>query len=345
MADSDRNVSLKIVHQLDRALWRSVYRHPGSSIFHTPEMFEVFSRVSGYTPQLWAAIDGEENLLALFLPLQITLFDGLLRRLTTRAVAYGSVLYDPSLAGQVALKRLLDAYNERVKRQLLFTELRNVSDMGAVQSVLSSCGFAYAEHLNYLIDLDRSPEAIMQGFGSRTRKQIRRALRQHQVVIETLTSRDQLGGWYEVMQQTYRRNQVPLADRSLFESAFDVLYPKDMILFSAARVGDVYAAVSVELLYKDVIYGWYGGTDRVYGNLYPNELLTWHILEWGAQNGFRVYDFGGAGKPEEEYGVRNFKAKFGGDLVGFGRNTCVHSPLLLKLSTLGYEMYRCLSWR
>ena len=53
-----------------------------------------------------------------------------------------------------------------------------------------------------------------------------------------------------------------------------------------------------------------------------------------------VYDFGGAGKPDEEYGVRDFKAKFGGNLVNFGRNVFVHNPMLLKLSRHGYEVYR-----
>jgi serine/alanine adding enzyme len=67
-------------------------------------------------------------------------------------------------------------------------------------------------------------------------------------------------------------------------------------------------------------------------------------LEWGVENGYRVYDFGGAGKPDEEYGVRDFKAKFGGKLVCYGRNVYVHSQVRLELSKLGYTIYRALSW-
>jgi lipid II:glycine glycyltransferase (peptidoglycan interpeptide bridge formation enzyme) len=93
-------------------------------------------------------------------------------------------------------------------------------------------------------------------------------------------------------------------------------------------------------VYKDVIYGWYGGMDRAYSKYTPNELLMWHILSWGMENGYRVYDFGGAGKPDEEYGVRDFKAKFGGELVCFGRNTCIHAPFRLRLSQFGYNVYR-----
>lgn len=66
----------------------------------------------------------------------------------------------------------------------------------------------------------------------------------------------------------------------------------------------------------------------------------WHVLNWGATHGMAVYDFGGAGRPDEEYGVREFKAKFGGELVSFGRNRLVHAPTLLQLSTIGYGLYR-----
>jgi serine/alanine adding enzyme len=38
--------------------------------------------------------------------------------------------------------------------------------------------------------------------------------------------------------------------------------------------------------------------------------------------------------------VRDFKAKFGGELVCFGRNTCVHAPGALWLSKQGYRLLR-----
>jgi len=89
-----------------------------------------------------------------------------------------------------------------------------------------------------------------------------------------------------------------------------------------------------------VIYGWYGGVDRAYSSYTPSEFITWHILKWGSENGYLTYDFGGAGSPNEKYGVRDFKAKFGGRLVSYGRNTCVHDPVLLQISTAGYNIIR-----
>lgn len=330
---------MDVVRQLDEHRWREfVDGHPLGNVFHTPEMFQVFSRAKNYRPEIWAVTD-QDHVLALLLPVRVTLMNGL-KSLTTRAIVYGSVLWSPSDEGRQALARLLETYVRQTKGSFLFTELRNLVCLEEVQPVLQQSGFAYEPHLNYLIDLNRSPEAVFASIGRRTRKNIRRGLRRSSVVVEEIDSREQIGICYGLLDQTYRAANVPLADRSMLEAAFDLLRPRGMVRFTLARVGRSPAAVSVELLYKDVVLGWFGGMDRAFSRYVPNELLIWHILQWGAQNGYRFYDFGGAGKPDQDYPVRDFKAKFGGQLVSFGRNTCVHAPGRLWLSKRGYQILR-----
>ncbi len=113
-----------------------------------------------------------------------------------------------------------------------------------------------------------------------------------------------------------------------------------MIKLFVARVEDICIGAAIRLLYKDTIYAWYAGAVRDYASYKANDLLNWHILEWGAQNGFKCFDFGGAGKPDQDYGPRKFKAKFNGRLVNYGRNICVHHPHRLRFSQRGYEVYR-----
>lgn len=330
-----------VVQELEENVWREfVNKQPQGNIFHTPEMFRVFDQTKGHKSTLWAVVDNDNCPLALLLPVHVTLMNGLLRQLTTRAIAYGSILSVPGTAGQAALALLLQTYKREAKGSALFTELRNLSDLGQTQTLLNDNGFAYEGHLNYLINLNRPAEELLQSIGQRTRKKIRKGLRDGFVQMSEATTLAELEHWYEILQKTYSNAQVPLADRSLFVAAFNELYPKGMAKFLLAQVNGVTAACSIELPYKNVIYGWYGGSDRTYSDYLPNEMLIWHILEWGANNGYGIYDFGGAGKPDEEYGVRDFKAKFGGDLVNFGRNVYVHNPSLLKLSKRGYEVYR-----
>jgi serine/alanine adding enzyme len=334
---------MRLVRSLGVEAWRSfVQEHPQGGVFHTPEMFTVFSRAKAHRPDLWAICEGKD-VLAVLLPVNITLIDGLLRSLTTRAVVYGSVLCAPNTQGRAALSQLLSAYKRGVDPGVLFTELRNLSDLAELQPTLKQYGFEYKDHLNYLIDLARPAAAVLQGISRRTRKRIRQGLRNGEVAIEEAQRRAQVTLCYDLLRKSYAAAGMPLADRSLFDAAFDVLHPRGMIKFLLAYVDRQCVAGSVELLYKDCIYGWYSGVDRAYSSYVPNEMLMWCILEWGAQNGYRTYDFGGAGKPGEEYGVRDFKAKFGGDLVCYGRNTCVHAPLRLAAGRIGYGLYRRLA--
>lgn len=331
---------MKIVRNLDTETWQKfVETQPDGNIFHTPEMFQVFKETDGYYPEIWAAVNKNEQVLALLLPVQITLWNGLLRGWSTRAVAYGSLLCAPSAEGQQALDILLQSYTKETKGAFLFTELRNLSDLDSVQTILKRCGFTHEDHLNFLIDLARPQEEIWKNIRSNARRNIKKA-RKSQVVIEEMNASEQIVTIHALLEEVYKRIQVPLANASLFQAAFDVLHPQGMLKVLVAKVDGVNIGALMLLLYKDVIYYWYTGTLREYASYRAGDLLVWHALEWGNQKDYTVFDFGGAGKPDEEYGVRDFKAKFGGTLVNYGRNLYVHAPLKLKLSQMGYDVYR-----
>ncbi len=128
---------MRVVHELDEVPWQAfVANNPQANIFHTPEMFQVFARTCGYRPSLLAVQADDGRVLALLPTVQITILGGLLRPLTTRTVAYGSVLCEPTPEGQAALGALLRGYNRAVPGGALLTELRNLSDMSEAQPVL-----------------------------------------------------------------------------------------------------------------------------------------------------------------------------------------------------------------
>ncbi len=333
-------MSVNIVRTLPEEAWRAfVAANPTGNVFHTPEMFQVFERAAGYRPRLWAAVDADGRPGALLLPVEIAVLGGPLRGLTTRAVAYGSLLAGPASEGQEMLAPLLTAYRRDARRRALFTELRNLSDTAEWRRGLEASGFVYEGHLNFLIDLARPANAIWQGIRDNARRNIKKAQREG-VIVEEATEPAQVDVAYALLHDVYRRLQVPLADRSLFRAAFEVLQPAGMFKIMLARVAGKDIGVMTLLLHRGTIIYWYTGVDKAYSAYRANDLLVWHALEWGSRNGYRTFDFGGGGKPEEEYGVRDFKAKFGGELVNFGRYQCVHRPALLRLSELGYAALR-----
>ena len=79
--------------------------------------------------------------------------------------------------------------------------------------------------------------------------------------------------------------------------------------------------------------------------MFLGALLPWKIMEWGHENGYKLFDFGGAGKPNIPYGVRDYKLKFGGDLVNFGRFEKVHKKYRMAFGKIGLKTLELLSNR
>lgn len=319
--------------------WRAFVADRGGTVFHTPEMQQVFARARGHRPVTWAAVrDGE--LQALLPVVEVGVGPRATRRLARRAIAYGGVLAAPGPEGAEALDAVLATHERHVGDGVLLTELRHQADPGPVAAVLAARGYAHEPHLDYLIDLDRPVDDILQSMGRSTRKQVRRGLRQGRVTVEDAATPTDVAACHDLLHRTYRRTGVPLADASLFRAAFDVLVPRGMARFVMARLDGALVATSVELAAGARVDGWYSGVDRAAGRWTPNELLMWDVLRRGAEEGRRVYAFGGAGHPDEEYGVRDFKAKFGGRLVDPGRGVRVHARVRLRLARAGYDVYR-----
>lgn len=332
---------MQIVRELETGAWRAfVAGNPCGNIFHTPEMVQVFDRAEGYQPDVWAAVGDDGEILALFLPVHNTVLDRpFLRQLTTRTVLYGSVLCAPTDAGRAALDGLLRAYNRQMGSRVLFTELRNLADMNGVQPVLAKNGFVYEGHLNFLIDLTQPKEALWKAIRSNAQRNVRKA-RKSGVELTEVVDVAGVAAAVAILQQVYKRIQVPLPDASLFQAAFEILYPREMMRIVLAQVeGETIGALSL-LIHNGVMLYWYTGTLREFSSHRANDLLVWHALELGHALGCHTFDFGGGGKPDEEYGVRDFKAKFGGELVNYGRNVRVHAPLRLRASEAGYRLLR-----
>jgi serine/alanine adding enzyme len=335
---------IHVTDRIDERAWRAfVDAQPDSNIFHTPEMSRVFERAEHHRTNALAATDASGIPVALLAPVEVTLIGGPLRSWTSRAVAYGGLLCSGDSVGRDGARQLLADYRRVTGRRPLFTELRHLSDASLFRNILEADGFSHEDHLNFLIDLDR-PEEILWGGLSKTAQQRVRSGQRKGVVIEEVTDELRLEQTYPVLDDVYKRVGVPLADRSLFQAALSILQPLGMFRIFAARLGERIIATRYVLLYKDKIVDWYAGADRAFASWSPSEVLVWQVLRWGQEHGYRTFDFGGAGRPDEPYGPREFKAKFGGELVNFGRDVLVHAPTRLRLSRSSYAVGRRLLW-
>ena len=332
---------IKITDSPDIKRWSEfVYNHPKGNIFQTPEMAEVYRRTKNYEPITLAAVDTETgDVVAVLLAVIIKEVGGILKHFSTRSVIHGGPLFVEGEKGRDAIKILLEHYDKIVQKKVLYTLVRNMYDTSEISNAFNSKSYKYEDHLNYLIDLNQSVNELWTRLYKSRRNGINRAKRRG-VIIEEVINSDVIPILYELLKETYMNAKLPLADISLFQSIFEILSQRNMAKIFIANWENTYIGTIIITSYRNTIFDWYAGAPRRYSRLCPNDILAWHAIEWGAKNGYRIFDFGGAGNPKEEYGVREFKKQFGGKMVNFGRYKKIHSPLKMKIAEKGLEIYR-----
>ena len=331
---------MEVTASIDRAKWsKFVYEHPHGNIFQTPDMREVYEQTKNYEPITLATVDDDGEILALMQAVVIREMGGFLGSFSARSVVQGGPLFVDDEKGTRALEMLVRYYEGLVYKRALYTQIRNMWDTSNLSNFLNSAGYEYEEHLNFLIDLTMPAGTLWKKLFKPRRNGINKAKR-YGVIVEEVVDEDLITVVYDHLQETYKKAQIPLDDISLFRHAFGILAPKNMIRFFLAKYDGEYIGTIVVLIYKGVIYDWYAGASGEYLRLCPNDVLPWYVVEMGSNNGYHTFDFGGAGKPDEAYGVREFKRQFGGGLVNYGRYKKIHSPLKVKIAEKGFEVYR-----
>ncbi|MFZ4059353.1 MAG: GNAT family N-acetyltransferase [Ferruginibacter sp.] len=114
----------------------------------------------------------------------------------------------------------------------------------------------------------------------------------------------------------------------------------DCLLLFELKYNNVIIGVRFVLKFKNDLYGWYAGSLSKYYSYFPNDLLIWETIKWGAENGYKLFDYGGAGNPNVDYGVRKFKLQSGGEIVNYGRYELVHKPFAYFIARTGFEFWR-----
>jgi CelD/BcsL family acetyltransferase involved in cellulose biosynthesis len=312
--------------------------HPKGSIFHTSDMVQVFAATKGHKPLAIAAVGEHNEILALLVAVRVQTLPRPFGRISSRSILYAEPLCYDDQRSIDALVRLIAQHDAYMRRSTLFSEIRPLFAPGAERIALASCGYDFLEYLNYIVDVGAPPDAIWRGMRRNTRRAINKAEAAGYEIREIVTpvGVDQL---YEYIKLSYAKAGVPLADKSLFDAAFKYLIAKNRFRILAVAHNDEIVTMHAMLKYKDLAYAWYIGTQRKLGYS-PGDLLKWREFLWCHDHGCTRYDMGGAGWPDEAYGVRDYKAKFGGQLVCYGRYRKVFAPWKLAAAERVYGLRR-----
>ncbi|WP_305064363.1 lipid II:glycine glycyltransferase FemX [Methanococcoides sp.] len=329
---------IEITDSFDKVQWDNfVSDHPHGNIFQTTEMVEVYRQAKNYEPVSLAAVDTVSgDIFAVVQAAVICEISGIGSSFSARSVIHGGPLAFESREGTEAVSVLMGQYNALMKRKAIYTQIRNIWDIQESKQMLESLGYTYSDHLNYLIDLDRTADTVWQSIHKSRRKGINRAEKAG-IEIKKIENDDELVDSYNLIEQTYRNVRMPIADISLFRAVYNLFAPTGMADFYMAIQDGMPVGTRVVLKYNDLVYDWYAGSKKEVE--YVDEALVWCVLKENAGT-YKTFDFGGAGHPSKPYGVREFKRRFGGKEVNFGRYEKTHDKFKNRIAEVGYGIYK-----
>jgi peptidoglycan pentaglycine glycine transferase (the first glycine) len=194
-----------------------------------------------------------------------------------------------------------------------------------------------------LIDLSGGEEKILARMKQKTRYNIHLAERKG----VTVRSMDDLGGFYEMIQETGRRDGFSVHSRKYYETVYNIFKSQDQALLLQAEFEGRPLAGLMAFAQGRRAWYFYGASNDEERSRMPTYLLQWEAMRWAIHRGCCEYDLWGVPDEEESvleeefstrsdglWGVYRFKRGFGGKLVrSAGAWHRVYNPLL-------YQLYR-----
>lgn len=312
-----------------------VRKHPHRNFFQSTKAYNFFSSVRNHEPILLVAKRGQEIVGSLE-AVVVADWKGAKGYFTRRAICWGGPLVSNS--DPEVFSALLQRFDELIARKAIYSQFRNLFDTTNSVEQFRATGWHYEKHLNIIVDLTLTEDELWTAVHSKRRNEIRRAQREG-TQFAVLEKGDGLLVAYDILREVYNKARLPLAGFEFFRAAYDYLSPDNLKVFLAIHYGKVIGTMFA-LTYGDTIYDWFAGSYQEYYDKHPNDLIPWMAFLWGKRNGFRTFDFGGAGKPNIPYGVREYKKKFGGTFVDYGRFERIHRPLLYRTAKVGFQIYQ-----
>ena len=219
----------------------------------------------------------------------------------------------------------------------IYIETRNFHDYSRWKSVYEANGFAYQPHLNFHVDTS-SVEVVDKNLGKSRKRDIRTTIRDGVTPVLNPTI-DQVRDYYAILKDLYTTKvKTPLFSWHFFEQLY---HTENGRFILTEYQGKIIGGTVCVVLPNRAVYEWFVcGVDGVYEHIFPSSYATYLGIRYAAENGCQIFDMMGAGKPEEAYGVRDFKARFGGEQVEHGRYLCIRKPLLYWIGKKGVKMLK-----
>lgn len=315
-----------------------VRSHARGNSFQSSIFYDFYQNASEFTPYYCIAKDkNSQKILGGFLFVIQRKGNSLFERYFKRALIIGGPLLPSN--GERVLDGLLKVYYDFTKRRVIYSEIRNLHSWSHRIDVFLKNGFMYEAHLNYQIPLTNRD--VIAAFSKSKRRQIKMAMGNGAKVISD-PDLNQVYDFYQILYDLYHQKiNKPLPDWSFFKSFYENVVKNGKGKYLLIHFdGKIVGGIMLPFFQQKMVYEWYvAGLDQEYKKAYPSILATWAGIQFAMENGFTGFDFMGAGIPSQTYGVREFKSKFGGRILNYGRFINSHYKIFHWVIKLFLKLY------
>ncbi len=324
--------------QIDKQQWKKLIAESSTATwFQTPEAYDFYASLPEiFTPFMFAIQHGQDSLKGIIVGYITKEKNRIKQLLTRRAIIIGGPLLSDDITDE-ELTLLLNESKKQLKGKAIYIESRNFNNYLCWKDTFETCGFAYQPHLNFHINCT-TLEIIDKNIDKGRKRNIKVSLREGLQIVEQPTL-EQVKDFYNILLDLYtKRVKTPLFPWEFFKKLYTLPSTRYLLV---EKDGEVMGGTVCVILPNHAVYEWFVcGKDGVYKHIFPSSVATYAAMKYAAENNIPRFDLMGAGKPDEVYGVRDFKARFGGELVEYGRYLCVCNKLLYKIGKLGVKILK-----
>ena len=319
--------------------WDQLLAH-GSFVspFQTHSFSKVLDKIFGFDAAVFALSDSGE--IKVLLGVALMKEPGPVSFFTWRGIIFGGpVIYNATIE---ELSFFLTECGNRLKGKAIYLETRNFFDYSFYKDSFLKSGWKYVPYLNVKLNLSGiSKDKLTSIFKYNRRREINQSI-QNSAKYSLCSGKDELISIYHILQKTYRiKAKLPLPPVEFFLELFKLEIFKAFAVFHEEKtIGGSFCLI---LPGKSLYTYYYCGLRDYHKRIFPTHLAVLAALEYAVENKIPIIDFMGAGKPGIDYGVRDYKMEFGGDLVEEGRFLKVLSPILYKVGEIGLRVKKALT--
>lgn len=324
-------IIIRTYSEIDKQDWRLLAEtSPLSTWFQTDEAYRFYQSVSDMCAFVYGVME-EDKLVGVIVGYTTQEKCKLKQYFTARAIVVGGPLLDENIS-ESALTMLLQTVKKQ-QGEAIYIETRNLHDYSRWKTVFEANGFAYQPHLNIQVACN-----AMHTMSEQRQRQVKKAIKNGAEICKA-SSEQEIRDWYQILRELYRQKvRTPLWSEAFFLQFYRNGVGKYLLV---KYNGKVIGGMMCPIFAGKAIYEWYVcGLDDAYREQYPSVMATYAAIEYAKQNDIPMFDFMGAGVPDQPYGVRDFKMEFGGEVVEYGRYLHIRKPLLYKIGKWGVKILK-----